>query len=379
MKDKPKKILILTSDAGLGHLSASEALHDAIKNKYGDVCNVQISNPFNHPDIPELIRQSQSNYDFFVKKMPELYEFAYEISDGNLPASLIEGGFTLIFVRVLREIIKKINPDLVIITYPIYPAPLAALSQLEEFNFPWMIVITDFVTVHHIWFNDDATICTVPTEAVKEIAIDAGLKPKQIINTGIPVDPKISILKNRKKEDLRKELGWDPQLTSLLVVGSPRIESLMDYIHTLDETNHKIQFSLVAGGNDDLFQNFNDAELDHSANVYNFVDNLPEMMRAADLIICKAGGLIITESLASGLPLMLIHMLPGQEEGNVDYVLEHQAGAFCETPGEAKDKLNDWLANGRKKLLEIGKNAEETGRPNAAEKIAGKAWELIEE
>jgi 1,2-diacylglycerol 3-beta-galactosyltransferase len=377
MKHNLKKVLILTGDAGLGHRSAAEAIRDAIQNRYGETCKVEINNPFDHPDIPDLVRQSQSNYDDIVKQMPELYEFAYEISDGNFQASLMEGGFTLLLFQVLKDILNEFEPDLVITTYPIYPAPLVAVSKLEKMTFPWMTVITDFITVHHIWFNKNTTICTVPTEEVKKIAMNAGLKPEQIINTGIPVDPKISDLKDRNKEEIREELGWESLKTTLLVVGSPRIKSLMKYICTLDESEHHIQFALVAGGNDDLYQTFTDAQLDHPANVYNFVENLPEMMRASDVIICKAGGLIVTESLASGLPLMLIHMLPGQEEGNVGYVKEHKAGVFCEIPEEAKRTLEVWLANQGKKLMEIRQNAEKIGRPEAAGQIAEIAWDLI--
>ena len=377
MNKTPKRVLILTSDAGLGHLSAANALRDAFKSSYEDACDIQISNPFSHPDIPELFRHSQSNYDEIVKEMPELYEFAYEISDSKFPVSVIEGGFTLIFYRIFKRIVENFNPDLVITTYPIYPAPIAALSQIEEMNFPWIIAVTDFATVHHLWFNDAATLCIVPTEAVEEIAKDAGLKSDQILKIGIPVDPKISILKEHKKEILRKELGWDKHKRTLLVVGSPRMENLMSFIHALDGSNHDFQFALVAGGNDDIYQNFEDASLNHPANVYNFVENLPEMMRASDMIICKAGGLIITESLASGLPLMLIKMLPGQEEGNVEYILEHQAGDFCDTPEKARRTLDDWLADNGKKLKNISNNAAEIGKPDAAEQIAEKAWEIM--
>jgi 1,2-diacylglycerol 3-beta-galactosyltransferase len=296
LEHNPKRILILTGDAGLGHRSAAEAIRDAIQNRYGETCEVEINNPLNHPDIPDLIRQSQSNYDTIVKQMPELYEFAYEISDGKFQASLMEGGFTLLLFRVLKNILNEFEPDLVITTYPIYPAPLAAVSKLEKMSFPWMIVVTDFITVHHIWLNKNTTICTVPTVEVEEIALRAGLKPEQIINTGIPVDPKISDLKERNKEEIRKELGWDPHKTTLLVVGSPRIKSLMAYFHALDGSDKDFQLALVAGGNDELYQTFTDAQLDHPANIYNFVENLPEIMRASDMIICKAGGLIVTES-----------------------------------------------------------------------------------
>ena len=377
MKEKNNKILILTGDAGLGHRSAAEAIRDAFKNDHGEQCKVSIENPFNHPDIPDFIRESQSNYDDIVKEMPEIYEFAYDISDSDFPVTLLEGGFTLLLFRVLREILKGFNPDLVITTYPIYPAPLSVISQVEDMSFPWITVVTDLVTVHHVWFNNNATICTVPTEAVKEIALDSGFKPEQIINTGIPVDPKISFLKQTKKEAVRRSLGWDQERRTLLVVGSPRVKSLMAIIQALDETSHDFQFALVAGGDDDLYHTFKEAKMAHPRKVYNFVDNLPEMMRASDMIICKAGGLIVTESLASGLPMMLVNMLPGQEEGNVDYVMEHKAGVYCDIPEEAKMTLEDWLDDEVGVLQKIAKNAEKIGRPNAAREIVTLAWNLL--
>jgi 1,2-diacylglycerol 3-beta-galactosyltransferase len=74
---------------------------------------------------------------------------------------------------------------------------------------------------------------------------------------------------------------------------------------------------------------------------------------------------------------MLVHFLPGQEEGNVDYVLGHGAGAQCEEPEEAVQTLSHWLADDRVKLREIAKKAEEAGKAEAAFTIAQAAWELM--
>ena len=80
------------------------------------------------------------------------------------------------------------------------------------------------------------------------------------------------------------------------------------------------QIAIITGGDDKLYKALQPIEWQHPTKIYDFVENMPAMMRAADLIACKAGGLIVTESLASGLPLLLIHALPGQEIGNADYV-----------------------------------------------------------
>ena len=379
MNGQPKTILILTADAGLGHRSAAEAIRDALQLKYGERVEPVIRNPLDHPDIPEIVRESQSDYDEVVNAIPELYKLGYEISDSNFPVSVMEEAFSFLLLDVMQEIIAGTSPDLIISTYPIYGAPLDDLKNSGRLQIPFIIVTTDLVTVHHVWFNDGASLLTVPTEVVRQRALDAGLTEAQVIITGIPVDPRILSLKDREKANLREALGWQKEPASILVVGSPRIPSLVEMVEALDGCDEELQFALVAGGDESLRQSFEETEWRHPARVYGFVDNMPELMRASDLILCKAGGLIVTESLASGLPMMLVHVLPGQERGNADYVVGHNAGRLCEEPGTARDTLIEWLDDDRAKLREFAENASELGDPDAALKIVEEAWRLLEE
>lgn len=377
MTENKKKILILMGEAGLGHKSAAEAIEKSLNQIYGDRCEVIVENPLNHPDIPDFIRDTQSDYDEIVKAIPELYRMGYDVSDATLPVTLMEGGFTLVLLNVLREILEDMAPDLIITTYPIYPAPLTVAFQMDELEIPLISVVTDLVTVHHVWFNNGVTRLTVPTEEVRQRAIDAGISPEKIIKTGIPVDPQILALKEVDKEEVRSELGWEKETRTLLVAGSPRVTALMDILQTLDESEYNFQWALVAGGSDSLFTQFQETDWNHPAAVYNFIDFMPKVMRASDMIISKAGGLITTESLASGLPLMFVHVLPGQERGNVGYVVERGAGALCETPEEALKTLSDWLDEDNAKLHDFARNAEGLGQPQAANLIAKEAWRLI--
>ena len=377
MSEDQRKILILTGDAGLGHRSAAEALEKAFLNHYPDQCAVTVNNPLNHPDIPDVIRQSQSDYDEIVKTIPELYRLGYEVSDAELPVSLMEEGFTLLLLDVMRQVVEETQPDIILTTYPIFAAPLSSLRDSDDIYTPTISTVTDLVTVHHVWFNRGLTRLTVPTEVVREKALGAGLRPEQVILTGIPVDPKIHELKQVDPADLRRELGWQADLTTLLVAGSPRVVSLMEILKEIDSSDLNIQFALVSGGDDALYEQFKTTQWKHPASVYGFIEFMPKIMRASDLIISKAGGLIVTESLGSGLPLMLVHVLPGQERGNVDYVLGHNAGAQCETPEDTLKTLTNWLANDLKALREIAENAESAGNADAAVRIAEIAWNLL--
>ena len=84
----------------------------------------------------------------------------------------------------------------------------------------------------------------------------------------------------------------------------------------------------------------------------------------------QAGGLIIAETLACGLPLLLIDVLPAQEKGNVDIVLQSGAGELALTPGAALEVLYHWLADGGALLTQRASNARAVGRPRAALDIA---------
>ncbi len=372
-----KKLLILTGDAGFGHRSAAEAIQNALKSKIGENCEVNIENPLNNPMVPEVIRKSQNDYDTIVKKLPELYKTGYQISDSNLPVSLMEAGFIVVLYQTVKKTIKEFNPDLVITTYPIFQAPMDALNKLGNGNFPFITVVTDLVSIHHVWFNSGVSLLTVPTQAAAQKAMDAGISPEKVLQSGIPVDPQIKALKDVKKEDLRRGLGWKEDLTTLLIVGSPRIASLNAFAEVFDNSGFDLQLVLVASGNDEILQSFQENEWHHPTFIYDFVENMPKMMRAADLIACKAGGLITTESLASGLPIMHIHYLPGQEKGNVDFVVENQAGEYCPTPLEALKTLSKWLRDDQKQLKQTAENASKLVPADAAMTIAEKVCDLL--
>jgi 1,2-diacylglycerol 3-beta-galactosyltransferase len=102
---------------------------------------------------------------------------------------------------------------------------------------------------------------------------------------------------------------------------------------------------------------------------------MPDMMLAADAIISKAGGLVVTESLACGLPIMLIDAIPGQEEGNRDFVVEHGAGVYVEKPMQVLEALSHWMRDDGHGLQEAAANARLIGRPNAAMEAADLIWQ----
>lgn len=366
--DANKKILILTADAGFGHRSAALAIKTAIQEKFKDEFEIKLINPLDNKKAPFFLRDSQSEYDKWVRNVPELYKFGYEISDAAIPTSILEAILTVFLFEVIRESLEEHKPDVIINTYPLYQAPFIAVRSLLNFSTPMATIVTDLATVHNIWFNENIDLLIVPTQKVKEDAIKAGCEPEKIHEIGIPVNPEIFLL-NKNKQDLRKQLGWNENMTTILAVGSKRVEHFRENLNVLNHSGFEFQLVVVTGKDQKLYEELTIIEWHHPVFLYEFVEKMPEFMKASDLLISKAGGLIVTEALASGLPIIIVDAIPGQETGNAKFVQDSGAGIWVKNPIEFLETVSHLLSNDCNELIKYKKNAQNKGKPSAAIQI----------
>jgi len=318
-----KHILILTADAGFGHRSAANAVAAALQETCGDSCAVEIVNPLDDERIPAWLHRSQADYDRIVREMPDLYRLGYEATDASVPSFVIESALTVMLFEVMRDLVREHRPHAIVTTYPLYQAPLQAVYALSRRHVPALTVVTDLVTVHRLWFHEVADLCLVPTEQVRDLAQEHGLSPQKVQITGIPVNPKMA-RQHDDRDALRAELGWRTDLTTVLVVGGTRVSHLDDMLRPLNHSGFPLQLAVLAGGDETAYHQLEATQWHAVAHLYGMVRNMPTMMHAADCVMCKAGGLIVTEALACGRPLLLIDVLPGQEAGNAEYVVQRR-------------------------------------------------------
>ena len=104
-----------------------------------------------------------------------------------------------------------------------------------------------------------------------------------------------------------------------------------------------LQVIAIAGRNVKIKERFDElvakTNSENSVKILSYTNQVPELMSVADLVITKPGGLTTTESLASGLPLIVIDPLPGQEEENAKFVEEHGAGIWIRKNDDIKKIL----------------------------------------
>jgi len=195
-----------------------------------------------------------------------------------------------------------------------------------------------------------------------------------VVVTGIPVNPEIA-RDTRTQDEIRAEFGWVPGMTTFLAVGSRRVERLLDTLNVLNHFGQPLQLAVVAGKDQKLYDDLQRMDWHVPTFLYEYVTNVPRMMRAADAVICKAGGLVVTEALAAGRAMLLVDAIPGQETGNADLVVRSGAGDLARSEREVLETISHWMKDGAKLLRERSLNSAALGRPYAAYDVAEQAYQ----
>lgn len=389
-----KKALILTADAGFGHRAAANAVADALKRYPIPAIEPEIVNLLDDSSAPQWLRNTQSDFDKIVRDIPGVYEVAYDQSDKAGPTTVAHLGLAAILYNPLKKAIQEVDPDVIISTYPLYSGPIYAwymrneglirtkdgeqhLGQSQrEKHLPFINIVTDLYSVHTIWFSFSPDRTCVATEKVRSDAIQFGCPASNVICTGIPVRPDLTEIR-KDKNKLRSLYGLDPDMTLLLAVGSKRVTSMIDYLNVINHSGFPIQIVMAAGGDENLYRQMKDIEWHVPVKIYNYCNSISELMLASDMILTKAGGLITSESLAAGLPMLLCDVLPGQEEGNAKVVEDGGAGKLLRSQLDLLEILYHMLTNKGEKLRAMQKKAALVGKPHAAQDIAKMAEDLI--
>jgi 1,2-diacylglycerol 3-beta-galactosyltransferase len=271
-------------------------------------------------------------------------------------------------------------PDLVVTVHPILNhIPLRLLRAALKTDVPYVTVVTDMVTAHPAWFCPQVDYCLVPTEAVRQRALRYGMPPERVEVVGQPVKLKFASGVGGKLY-LRGKLGLHPDRPTALVIGGGEgMGPIYAVARAIATGVPNAQLVVVAGRNAALRQKLEDTAWEIPTRVYGFVTNVPELMGASDVLVTKAGPGTLSEAFIARLPVIIFSFIPGQEEGNVCYVLGHQAGAYVPDPTEIAALIREWFQPDNDTLERMTANAAALGRPEAALMIARCLYRLLTE
>ncbi len=377
MTDSTPRVLILMSDTGGGHRSAAEAIAEALAREFPDRYQVTLVDviaraavfPFNH---------AADWYLPFTTYAEFLWRFLFHLTNHRVTARALLFCIDLLMGRGIRRVLREESPDLVVTVHPLLNAiPQRALRSLGS-HAPFVVVVTDLFSAHAVWFNPDADLTLVPTDGARQVGAQWEMSPDKMRVVGLPVN--LQFLGNSKsRAEHRADLGLAPDRAAVLLVGGGEgMGPLFEIARAIDRARLPLQLVIIAGRNRKLYDKLHAAEWQTPVSIQGFVTNMPDWMRASDVIVTKAGPGTISEALACGLPILLSGFLPGQEEGNVTFVQESGVGMLRDKPEEIARTLGEWLTPGNDTLARFAARARQLARPRAALEIAGILNEILE-
>jgi processive 1,2-diacylglycerol beta-glucosyltransferase len=364
------RVLLLHATVGTGHKIAAEALRKAFAQRQPG--HVGCEDVLDHTSKLFRIAYARS-YLEITDHAPLVWGYFYTQADDkdelgemtNNIRKLVES----IGTSALKELLKRFLPEIIICTHFLPMELLVSLKRKARLPQPVYCVITDHAA-HTFWTYTNIDGYFVGSEMVRTQLIERGVSPSQISVTGIPIDPLIAEPKDSRTERERLHLPSDERVITLLG-GGVADESVRKIATGLLHSGLRATLVIVAGRNEDLLEHISDLRPSDTMDlrIHGYIDFMDGLITASDLVITKAGGLIISEVLARNVPLIVIDPILGHEEWNADFVVNSGAGIQLRMPASVPDAVVR-LFRKPHLLADMRESAEAAGRPRAAHQVA---------
>ncbi len=395
------RILILSASTGGGHMRTSAAMKKYIEqNRPNDVVRVvdaleQISHLYN--------KTVSEGYELMVKTAPKFFGTVYNHTNKDSTMNDLAVKIQHRFAKKLLPLMVEFRPD-VIICVQAFCVDMASRIKLKyKMDIPIIVLITDFAT-HKMYVQEGIDAYVVSNQEMVDSLQQLGVDRSTVQISGIPIDP--DFYHEFDKDELMKKFGLIPELpVVLLMAGSFGVKDIFKIYLNLVETEIPFQVIVITGKNKRLYDEFDYILDDNSENTMTsvtkedsmekenhiryyignygvkptkllyFVDNIQEYMCVSDLIITKPGGLTVSESIASVLPMAIFNAFPGQEADNADYLESHNMAVKLPKKNSAK-VIHELLSN-PEKLASMKNACLENNKGNSAMLIVELAEKLV--
>ena len=363
-----KKILYFFSDTGGGHRSAATAIMKAVEHLSGDKYAQEMVDVF--ASCSGFLNVFAKLYAPVIKYSPRLWGQLYYWLDDEKKLEQLESISRPFILKELKKMLEKKKPDLIVSVHPLVNHLTVKAIRESGLKIPFIIAITDPVTLHRAWITPEADQVIVATPEAKKLAVRYGMPEKKIKTIGMPIDPKFFI-NDKEKQSARKISKLEPhRFTILMMGGGEGGGGMYDIIREFGASRFDGQLIVITGRNKQLEVKLKKeaADFNFPMRVFGFTNQVYELMSESDLIITKAGPGTIAEAMAMNLPIIITSWLPGQEEGNVQFVVRANVGRVSKDPKRVVELVNELRTTAE--FEEMKKNIKKVSRPQAALDIA---------
>lgn len=360
-----RRAVFLFSDTGGGHRSAAEAVAEAVARRDEAGIEVVLVDGL-HSYAPTPFNRLPGLYPRMVRT-PRIWGMAFRASNGRQRGRVLTTLSWPYVRRAAQRLVAEASADLFVSFHPLLIA--STLKALGRERPPFFAVVTDLATGHSLWYHHRLDLCFLPTEEAERQALVYGMRPERLRVVGLPVAERFCRPPGDRAR-LRAELGWPQDRPMVLVVGGGEgMGPLFETARAIARSGLDAGMAIVTGRNEKLRRRLEQVAWEIPTSVYGFEQRMPQMMQAATLLVTKAGPSTIAEAANAGLPVVLYSYLPGQEEGNIEFVVSGGLGRWAPGAVRTSAAVRDLLAN----PVELERAAfacRRAARPRAADEVA---------
>jgi len=358
-------VLFLFSDTGGGHRSAAEAIIEAINLDFPNRISTEMVDFFKEYAPPPF--DLASDLYPLMARVPDVWKFGYKLSDDPQRTRFFYNG---LWPYIRRATYKLLNDHPFNLLVTVHPVPVFPVSRVMKSGFPpFFTVVTDMVSTHTWWFTERSDLIFVPTEIARQRGLSYGLNPDQIRVVGLPVAQRF-YQPLESSQSFRDKMGWPQDLPVILLIGGgDGMGPLAKTAQAISDAHLNAALVIVTGRNHKLKVQLEVEDWSLPTFIYGFTHEMPNFMRSADILLTKAGPGTISEAFISGLPMILYSRMPGQEDGNVSYVVNQGAGVWAPETNRIIEVLRNWLDHPDKRE-KVAANSRRLAKPDASHLIA---------
>ncbi len=310
-----QKILILYTSVGLGHKTIAENLgrklfEAGFEVKLEDILKVEAG---------KLVSVSKKIHEFVNRSLPWLWSFLYKSK-----------GFTSLTLRFRTKIaskhsqstlnlINEFKPDAVIATQTTASAAMAFLKTSGLYKGLFGIAFSDF-HLHRYWLYKEADFYLANIEEQKMEMLKFGIKAEKIFVCGMSMPKAVDV----NKQEVKNKFGIEDREKVCLIASGSLGYGIDEKLIADLSKQRNLRLVVVCGKNQTVYEKIKKIVSNTSVVVLGFYSPMAELYAIANLFISKPGGLSVSESLNYNLPIIIQHMLPGQEELNYEYLVKRQ-------------------------------------------------------
>ncbi len=360
-----RRVLVLSAPVGEGHVAAARALAGRMRALWPDAQVVEVETTgvgggWRDP----LLRVS---YAATMRFAPGLYGFAYDtLAEHPRVAAVFKELSAGSLGRSLQPLLDYAQPDLVVSTYPMTSGGLAWLRRHGHLPGRAVAVVTD-AAVHPFWLwpELDETWTLLPQSQRQALALapdaDVRVAPGAVDRRFRPGDQAAA----------RADLGLRADAFVVLVTGgSLGFGGLEERVDAVLAGGAGVQVVVLCGRNERLRGRLLGRGLPAGRlTVRGWTERVAEEITAADVVVTTAGGMLATEALAVGRPVLFAAPIPGHGKAGAELTAAAGLAAVCDTASDVTATVRR-LAEHPEELVALAERAAEFGRADLDAELA---------